>query len=255
MTVHQSGVNSLAVWEGRWGEAEPEEAEEAEPGVKGVAWVTVASGGDDGQLSVVNVRLQFHQPDIGGGVVSARVQSRFAVPLAHAAPLTALQRAGPDLLVSASPDQRVRLWQLTHASHQHGPAPHQHGPTPHQHDPAPHQHGPAPNDSGPAPHQHSPAPNDLGPTPHQHRPALNDLGPAPHQHSLAPHDSSPAPRQLGSAPLDSGPAPGLLGTLFSHVADAAGLAAWPGGGPEGGAWAAVCGQGLQLLRIRGENGE
>ncbi|KAG5837850.1 hypothetical protein ANANG_G00217400 [Anguilla anguilla] len=130
VTVHQSGVNSLVVWEGHGEEADHEE-EEAEPGEKEAAWMTVASGGDDGQLSVVNIRLQFPRPQVEGGAVSVQLQSRSSVPLAHAAPVTALQRLGPGLLVSTSPDQRVCLWQLT-------------SPAPHQQDPAPHQQGPCP---------------------------------------------------------------------------------------------------------------
>ncbi|KAJ8265907.1 hypothetical protein COCON_G00150060 [Conger conger] len=159
-TAHQSGVNSLAVWEELWGEAGREKEEGAEPGEQEAAWMTVASGGDDGQLSVANIRLQFHQREVEGGVVSVQMLSRSTVPLAHAAPLTALQHLGPGLLVSTSPDQR----------------------------------GPAPQDSDPAPQQ--------------------------------------------------------LGALFSHVADAAGMVAWTGGGAwteeggvwteEGGVWAVVC---------------
>ncbi|XP_035236573.1 WD repeat-containing protein 6 [Anguilla anguilla] len=206
VTVHQSGVNSLVVWEGHGEEADHEE-EEAEPGEKEAAWMTVASGGDDGQLSVVNIQLQFPRPQVEGGAVSVQLQSRSSVPLAHAAPVTALQRLGPGLLVSTSPDQRVCLWQLT-------------SPAPHQQDPAPHPHGPAPHPHSPGPHQQGSVPHEQGPAPHRAGPTLR------HQ-----------------------------GTLFSHVADAAGVAAWPGVGPGGGAWAAVCGQGLQLLRIRGEERE
>ncbi|KAI1892194.1 hypothetical protein AGOR_G00130810 [Albula goreensis] len=169
VTVHQSGVNCLVVWE-RKGEEE-------------AGLISVASGGDDGQLSLVNIRTQFHQQQVEGAVC-AQLQSCSAVPLAHAAPLTALQYLGSGLLVSTSCDQRVCLWSL------HGPSPHHCNSTPHQ--------GPASPEQGSAPH---------------------------HQ-----------------------------GTLFSHVADAAGLEAWPGVGPEGGAWAAVCGQGLQLLRIGEETG-
>ncbi|XP_061113907.1 WD repeat-containing protein 6 [Conger conger] len=320
-TAHQSGVNSLAVWEELWGEAGREKEEGAEPGEQEAAWMTVASGGDDGQLSVANIRLQFHQREVEGGVVSVQMLSRSTVPLAHAAPLTALQHLGPGLLVSTSPDQRVCLWQLSSpaphlhgpsphqhgssphlhgpaphqhgsspprhgpAPHQHGPAPHQHGPAPHQHGPAPHQHGPAPHQHGsspprhgpaphqhgsspprhgPAPHQHGPAPHQHGPAPHQHGSSPPRHGPAPHQHGPAPHQHGRAPHLQGPAPQDSDPAPQQLGALFSHVADAAGMVAWTGGGAwteeggvwteEGGVWAVVCGQGLQLLRIRGENG-
>ncbi|KAJ8370163.1 hypothetical protein SKAU_G00101910 [Synaphobranchus kaupii] len=110
VTVHQSGVNSLVVWEGHGEhleEAEHEE-EEQEYGEEEPAWMTVASGGDDGQLSVVDFRLQFHQQQVEGSAVSVQLQSRSTVSLAHAAPLTALQRLGPGLLISTSPDQRPR---------------------------------------------------------------------------------------------------------------------------------------------------
>ncbi|KAG9340302.1 hypothetical protein JZ751_021749 [Albula glossodonta] len=108
VTVHQSGVNCLVVWE-RKGEEE-------------AGLISVASGGDDGQLSLVNIRAQFHQQQVE----------------AHAAPLTALQYLGPGLLVSSSCDQRVCLWSL------HSPSPHHRNSTPCQ--------GPAPPEQGSAPH-------------------------------------------------------------------------------------------------------
>ncbi|KAJ8384169.1 hypothetical protein AAFF_G00207870 [Aldrovandia affinis] len=114
-TVHQSGVNSLAVWEGH--------------GDGQTGWMTVASGGDDGQLSVVNIRVQFHQQLVEGSTMCVELQSQSTVLLAHAAPLTALRHLGPSLLVSASPDQRVCLWSLcSSAPHHHSPGPHQQGP-------------------------------------------------------------------------------------------------------------------------------
>ncbi|XP_059908270.1 WD repeat-containing protein 6 [Gadus macrocephalus] len=180
--AHQSGVNSLAVWQ-----------ERTEDG----CLVTVASGGDDGQLtlSVVQVRYPEVQTD-GGRVLSQEhhhhhhqlllspanltLLSQSRVSLAHSAPVTALSLLCPGFLVSTSPDQRVRLWRVC---------------------------------------------------------------------------------STGLRPMEA---------LYSHVADAAGLAAWggergPGEGDEGwvkadpgcesrglglGGWVVVCGQGLQLLHVR-----
>lgn len=102
--AHQSGVNALAVW-----------TEEAEAG----RLVTVASGGDDGQLTVSVMGVQF-PPEAGGASptsepldqIRVRLRSQARVPLAHAAPLTALRTLRPGLLVSTSPDQRVCLWRV-----------------------------------------------------------------------------------------------------------------------------------------------
>uniref|UniRef100_A0A8C9SQ70 tRNA (34-2'-O)-methyltransferase regulator WDR6 n=1 Tax=Scleropages formosus TaxID=113540 RepID=A0A8C9SQ70_SCLFO len=156
--AHQSGVNTLALWEGPW------EGQEAEPA--GHSWMTIASGGDDGQLSVIRIQVQLRPREMGGSGVSLKLWSRSALPSAHAAPLTALCFLSPALLVSTSPDQRVCLWNLCASSLGHG------------------------------------------------------------------------------------------GVLFSHVADAAGLAVWKGteaeSGPKGSAWVAVCGQGLQVLRLKEE---
>ncbi|XP_029993859.1 LOW QUALITY PROTEIN: tRNA (34-2'-O)-methyltransferase regulator WDR6 [Sphaeramia orbicularis] len=103
--AHQSGVNALAVW-----------TEEDEGG----CLVTVASGGDDGQLTVSVMRVQFpHEASRGTSSTSeplnriqVRLRSQARVPLAHAAPLTALQTVRPGLLVSTSSDQRVCLWRV-----------------------------------------------------------------------------------------------------------------------------------------------
>uniref|UniRef100_A0A8C5B0X4 tRNA (34-2'-O)-methyltransferase regulator WDR6 n=1 Tax=Gadus morhua TaxID=8049 RepID=A0A8C5B0X4_GADMO len=111
--AHQSGVNSLAVWQ-----------ERTEDG----CLVTVASGGDDGQLtlSVVQVRYPEVQTD-GGRVLSQEhhrnhqlllsqadltLLSQSRVSLAHSAPVTALSLLYPGFLVSTSPDQRVHLWRV-----------------------------------------------------------------------------------------------------------------------------------------------
>lgn len=103
--AHQSGVNALAVWT---------EADECG------CLVTVASGGDDGQLTVSVMGVHF-PPEASRGTSSTseplnRIQvwlrSQARVPLAHAAPLTALQALRPGLLVSTSSDQRVCLWRV-----------------------------------------------------------------------------------------------------------------------------------------------
>ncbi|XP_010894132.5 WD repeat-containing protein 6 [Esox lucius] len=144
--AHQSGVNALAVWvEG--------------PGVghRNGTRITLASGGDDGQLSVAVIGVQYQEEAIDGSGVRLQILSQWSVASAHAAPLTALGMLSPGLLVSTSPDQRVCLWRLTNTG-------------------------------------------------------LSQRG-----------------------------------VLFSHVADAAGLAVWKGSGDR--AWAVVCGQGLQLLKV------
>ncbi|XP_026189340.1 tRNA (34-2'-O)-methyltransferase regulator WDR6 isoform X2 [Mastacembelus armatus] len=102
--AHQSGVNSLAVWAEKVGQQ------------KGGCLVTVASGGDDGQLTVSVITVQF--PDDGKTSPQSRnqpqlhLQSQSHMPLAHAAPLTALKLLSPGLVVSTSSDQRVCLWRI-----------------------------------------------------------------------------------------------------------------------------------------------
>ncbi|KAK2851154.1 hypothetical protein Q5P01_007430 [Channa striata] len=105
--AHQSGVNSLAVWAEKLGQQ------------KGGCLVTVASGGDDGQLTVSRIRVQFPE---NGNVSEPLLQpskqlqlhlhAQSHVPLAHAAPLTALKLLSPGHLVSTSSDQRVCLWRV-----------------------------------------------------------------------------------------------------------------------------------------------
>ncbi|KAM7404421.1 hypothetical protein PAMP_011766 [Pampus punctatissimus] len=112
--AHQSGVNSLAVW-----------AEKLEQ--QGGCLVTVASGGDDGQLTVSTIRVQYPEDGNTGGCsglsqislqtqpknhLYLHVHSQSHVPLAHAAPLTALNLLKPGLMVSTSSDQRVCLWRV-----------------------------------------------------------------------------------------------------------------------------------------------
>ncbi|XP_055748766.1 WD repeat-containing protein 6-like [Salvelinus fontinalis] len=99
--AHQNGVNTLAVWEEGLGAGHTDEAR-----------ITLASGGDDGQLSVALIRVQYQGGAVGGSRVCLQLQSQWSVALAHAAPLTALRMLSPGLLVSTSPDQRVCLWRL-----------------------------------------------------------------------------------------------------------------------------------------------
>lgn len=116
--AHQSGVNSLAAW--------TESLEQHEDG----CLVTVASGGDDGQLTVTTIRVRYPQ---GGSQtpessipqqtqfqhsdeLCLEVQHQVQVPLAHAAPLTALKLLKSGLLVSTSADQRVCLWRVSSSS-------------------------------------------------------------------------------------------------------------------------------------------
>uniref|UniRef100_A0A3B4UVC7 tRNA (34-2'-O)-methyltransferase regulator WDR6 n=1 Tax=Seriola dumerili TaxID=41447 RepID=A0A3B4UVC7_SERDU len=96
--AHQSGINSLAVWAEKLGQQ------------GGGCLVTVASGGDDGQLTVSTVKV--HYPEEGGDRLQLRLQGHAHIPLAHAAPLTALRLLTPGLLVSTSSDQRVCLWRV-----------------------------------------------------------------------------------------------------------------------------------------------
>nr|XP_046253619.1 WD repeat-containing protein 6 [Scatophagus argus]XP_046253620.1 WD repeat-containing protein 6 [Scatophagus argus] len=120
--AHQSGINSLAVWAEKLGQQE------------GGCLVTVASGGDDGQLTVSMIRVQYPQDRKTGGSrgfslisqplilhenhfqspdeLHLRLHSQSHVPLAHAAPLTALKFLSPGLMVSTSSDQRVCLWRV-----------------------------------------------------------------------------------------------------------------------------------------------
>lgn len=93
LTVHQSGVNTLVI--------------SNEVGKMDKDIISVASGGDDGQLSVMKIRVQLHQP-----VIIPELLSHWTVALTHSAPLTALSALNCATLVSTSPDQRVCVWRV-----------------------------------------------------------------------------------------------------------------------------------------------
>ncbi|XP_062855151.1 WD repeat-containing protein 6 [Trichomycterus rosablanca] len=102
ISVHQSGVNALNILNPH------------EEGQTAKDTLTVVSGGDDGQLSVLKIRLQFQQEN-----VFPELLSRWSVALAHSAPLTALSALSSSLLVSTSPDQRVCVWSVGDNGIQH----------------------------------------------------------------------------------------------------------------------------------------
>lgn len=93
LPVHQSGINTLVI-SNKVGQMDKDT-------------VTVASGGDDGQLSVMKIQVQLLQK-----VVSPKLLSHWTVALAHSAPLTALSALNCATLVSTSPDQRVCVWHV-----------------------------------------------------------------------------------------------------------------------------------------------
>lgn len=93
LPVHQSGVNTLVI--------------SNEVGQMDKDVITVASGGDDGQLSVMKIRVLLRQK-----VVFPELLSHWTVALAHSAPLTALSMLNCATLVSTSPDQRVCVWRV-----------------------------------------------------------------------------------------------------------------------------------------------
>ncbi|XP_061636514.1 WD repeat-containing protein 6 isoform X1 [Phyllopteryx taeniolatus] len=109
ISAHQSGVNTLAVWAQTQGHQD------------GGCLVTVPSGGDDGQLTVSTIRVDYLEYNgRSGGFTQDKPQthlslhllSKLNIPLAHAAPLTALKLLRPGLIVTASSDQRVCFWEL-----------------------------------------------------------------------------------------------------------------------------------------------
>ncbi|NWH68692.1 WDR6 protein, partial [Geococcyx californianus] len=91
ITAHSCGVNSLHVHkmpEGRY---------------------LVASGSDDGSIHTCLLKVAMGEGKVAG--THLHVLERMAVPCAHAAHVTGLRVLQPDLLLSASVDQRLTLWQ------------------------------------------------------------------------------------------------------------------------------------------------
>jgi len=89
VTAHSCGVNSLHVRrtpEGRY---------------------LVASGSDDGSVHVCLLEVAMGEAAAG---TCLRVLERAARPCAHAAHVTGIRVLRPDLLLSASVDQRLTLW-------------------------------------------------------------------------------------------------------------------------------------------------
>uniref|UniRef100_A0A8B9RF70 tRNA (34-2'-O)-methyltransferase regulator WDR6 n=1 Tax=Astyanax mexicanus TaxID=7994 RepID=A0A8B9RF70_ASTMX len=73
--------------------------------------ITMATGGDDGQLSVMKIKVEMNQSDQTESLCP-QLLSHWSVPLAHSAPLTALTTLSSARWASASPDQRVCVWRL-----------------------------------------------------------------------------------------------------------------------------------------------
>ncbi|ROL49169.1 WD repeat-containing protein 6 [Anabarilius grahami] len=96
--VHQSGVNTLTL------------APQREMGQMEENIISLASGGDDGQLSLLSIKIDQKEQENGG--MSLQLLSQWSVPLAHSSPLTGLCLLRPTLLVSSSPDQRLCLWRV-----------------------------------------------------------------------------------------------------------------------------------------------
>lgn len=134
--AHQSGINSLAVWKENLGQEED------------CCLVTVASGGDDGQLTVSTLRVQYPEEGKTGGSrgfsqmsehlapqqthspntnqIYLDLHSQSNIQLAHAAPLTDLKFLRPGILVTTSSDQRVCLWKLSSTGINHTGAVYSH---------------------------------------------------------------------------------------------------------------------------------
>uniref|UniRef100_A0A7M4FFI4 tRNA (34-2'-O)-methyltransferase regulator WDR6 n=1 Tax=Crocodylus porosus TaxID=8502 RepID=A0A7M4FFI4_CROPO len=85
--AHSCGVNSLHILETPSG------------------CFLVASGSDDGSIHVCVVA-------VGAATTQLLLQEQLRQPSAHAAPVTGLRLLQPDLLASASVDQRLVLWHL-----------------------------------------------------------------------------------------------------------------------------------------------
>ncbi|KAJ7317115.1 hypothetical protein JRQ81_003277 [Phrynocephalus forsythii] len=95
--AHSCGVNSLQVHKMAGGR------------------FLVASGSDDGSISVSDIEVS--DESIVDGEAPAkmgvRVLRTFSRPCAHAAHVTGVRLLRPDLLLSASVDQRLTLWRLS----------------------------------------------------------------------------------------------------------------------------------------------
>ncbi|KAM9785654.1 tRNA (34-2'-O)-methyltransferase regulator WDR6 [Neosynchiropus ocellatus] len=94
--THQSGVNEISLW------MEDSRKDDS-------CLLTVASGGDDGQLTVVRIRVLY----FGDSPFQLHLLGQSSVPLAHASPLTALKILKPGLVVTTSSDQRVCFWKVS----------------------------------------------------------------------------------------------------------------------------------------------
>lgn len=101
--AHQSGINSLDISQIR---------------ILDFHHITIASGGDDGQLTVSKIKVEFidksNHSDFENHL-SVNLESQFIVPLAHAAPLTSLKLLNENLVMTTSCDQRVCLWRVCSA--------------------------------------------------------------------------------------------------------------------------------------------
>ncbi|XP_056319511.1 LOW QUALITY PROTEIN: WD repeat-containing protein 6 [Danio aesculapii] len=96
--VHQSGVNTLAL------------SPRIEKGQTVDNVISLASGGDDGQLSLLHIKIDQAEQENGGA--SLQLLSHWSIPLAHSSPLTGLCLLSPTFLASTSPDQRMCLWSV-----------------------------------------------------------------------------------------------------------------------------------------------
>ncbi|XP_049718539.1 WD repeat-containing protein 6 isoform X1 [Elephas maximus indicus] len=78
----------------------------------------VASGSEDGSLHVFVLAVEVPELEEAAGEAELRPQLRvleeYSVPCAHAAHVTGLKILSPNLMVSASIDQRLTFWRLGH---------------------------------------------------------------------------------------------------------------------------------------------
>ncbi|XP_072305474.1 tRNA (34-2'-O)-methyltransferase regulator WDR6 [Eucyclogobius newberryi] len=102
--AHQSGVNSLDIYPIR---------------LHDFHHLTVASGGDDGHITVSQIKVQFVDDSDPQTQLCIDLLDQSRVPLAHASPLTSLKLLNKNRLVSTSCDQRVCLWRIGSAGIRH----------------------------------------------------------------------------------------------------------------------------------------